>query len=682
MNELIGSFAGKRLAVFGALLLAIALLATGGALSIGTIDAQETPKDSPEQAAAKNAIRMRGQNLGWDRKGLDHIIGGTSVDNLRITLAVGTRHHVCLMNDVGAQQFRADSGNADPANPNADPPTELPAGDTPGDLADIDDWDWTPTLDNRGVPLDDADETDNKLTENGPARVLQTAPRPSTGSTGETTITGWSWVIAKKANTAGTPTVTNPVRTFPNAGTDEVESSSAEACVHWTSTAPGVQVISLYSGTRFAAGGQQLWDERRGDTDGDYDFTVGADAPTGGDANLDGTTPFEGNSDVDDPATQLEVTWLDSDPLIQVTRQVGNFAPTAVSAPIAQRVDFVGGVDAAFTSEGGTEIEVSVAAVQSALQSQALTGASVSFAVTGTCGIVTVPEAIISTTPTLVKDDIRPGQTGTIASWGTGPVTATFKNAGAGGSGSYPKCRMANSSTTLTITSGEATNAVTVNWNWDGYAVFSQENVNDTTKKVTFHSATPRTYNALGQAVGWECNSAGQERSLAVNVDGRATVAAPGAKTGNVTVGAGGIVTPTSVGRATPQRTLGAGDSECQYTWTISSPARAADVYVDITTLGADPFSEVLNFAPAAAPVTTFDDLDDPLDPGIDFIVWTGEDTAVADAIGDSGALAVYYWVSATQSWLSFFPGQEGLGVNTLTTLSNGEIYSVSTPTN
>lgn len=649
MNELIGSFAGKRLAAFGALIAAIALLAAGGALSTRTADAQTWITEANRMVAGT---------------GLDHVVNNDGIAARKLTLAVGTRHHVCLMENLHGQRFRADSDTSDEPGDPANGDNTRVDSDKDGAVEandDIDDWDW-------GVAQDSLADEDTYLEEVGPVGILTTVPRAATGSTGETSVTGWNWVIAQKANTAGTPTVTNGSRTFPNNG------EMGEACVHWTSNAPGTQFIRLYNGAMLAAVGQDVVDIGNRAADFMYNRDIDADPPRENDDwKLD-----------DFQYTDLEVTWVDSDPLIQVTRTVGNFAPTAVTAPIDQRVDFVGGdaATAAFTAETAAGVVVSVAAVQSALQSQALTGSSVSFAVTGTCGRVVVPGAVVSTSPVRVVDNIRPGQTGTIASWGTAAVTATFQNAGTGATDNYPKCRLANSSTTLTITSGEATNTVTVNWNWDGYGVFSQENVSDTQKKVTFHSATPRMYNALGQAVGWECDAEGQKRMLSHNVDGRATLTAGLARTQTVELGATGVVTPTSQGRATPQRTLGAQDSECQYTWTINSPARAADVYVDISTLGVDAFSEVLNFAPAAAPVTTFDDLDDPLAPGIDFIIWTGEDTRVADAIGDSGALAVYYWVSASQSWLSFFPGQEGLGVNSLTSLANGEIYVVSTPTN
>lgn len=662
MNELIGSFAGKRLAAFGALIAAIALLATGGALSTRTADAQTIPADQPSWIAEANRAPVAGT-------GLDHIVNNARVDARKITLATNTRHHVCLVENLHGQRFQPDS------TPASTPPEADGINDGDNDQVDsdqdgmveggqdIDDWDW-------GLAAAPIGGDPDILTEVGPTGILTAAPMASTGSTGEVSVTGWNWVVAKKANTAGTPTLTNPTRTFPNKGHEE---NGAEACVHWTSTAPGTQVVRLYFNTMLAAVGKDVVNAGSRDRDLNYN------------ADIDGDPPREDDDwKLDDfQYTDLEVTWVDSDPLITVTRTIGNFAPTAVTAPIAQRMDFVGGgpADAAFTSEGGGEIAVSVAAVQSQLMQQPLSGASVAFAVTGTCGIVTVPGAIVSTSPVLVRDDIRPGQTGTIANWGQSAVTATFKNAGTGAADDYPKCRLSSSSTTLTITSGSATNTVTVNWNWDGYGVFTLDEVDDTTKRVNFHSATPKSYNALGQSVGWECDAANQARVLNYNVDGRATVVG-GARVDTSTVGQEGVVTPTSQGRATPQRTLGAGDSECQVSWTIKSPSRAADVYVDITTLGVDAYSEVLSFAPAAPAVTTFDDLEAPLVPGNSQVIWTGGSTAVADAIGDSGATAVYLWVNATQSWLAFFPGQEGLGVNSLTMLSNGDILFVSTPSN
>lgn len=668
MNELIGSFAGKRLAAFGALIAAIALLAAGGALSTGAAQAQ-TPTASTGT-------------------GLDHIsAGNTSIDAVSVSLAVGTRHHVCLMTDVTHQQFRPDSANDDgtpPAEPEpADGSGDCGAGAVDCDGAnyneanDVDDFDWPVLRDQNGNPIVRvAPGTSHYLdhVELGPTGILTTRPSGAAASPlGEASTTGWNWVIQTTAGT-GSPTISNPSRTFPNMG------AAGEACVFWTSTAPGTQTIRLYMDTYLVAN-DVMFDQRW------WDF--------------------------DSPPPELSVTWVDSDPLIRISRATGatrNGLPVtaAVSAPIDQRMVFTGaGVAAVAASDGpdgvaGTDDDIAgdpgipaqsfqpapaaggstpatvvleVEAVQSALQAQALTGASVSFAVTGDCGMVNVPGAVVGTDRT--SGNVRPGQTGVVGSWPSTNLSVVFSNTGTGGAA----CKLSSSSTTLEVTSGSATNTVTVNWNWDGYGIFTMDDVDDTTKRVTFHSAVPRTYNALGQAVGWACEDASQARTLTYDVDGRATVVGA-SRSETVTIGAGGVVSPTSQGRATPQRTLAAMDTECQFSWTVRSPSRAADVYVDISTVGVDAYSQVLNFAPEAPAITTFDDLEAPLVPGNSQVIWTGGSTAVADAIGDSGATAVYLWVNATQSWLAFFPGQEGLGVNSLTMLSNGDILFVSTPSN
>lgn len=652
MNELIGSFAGKRLAAFGALIAAIALLAAGGALSTGAAQAQ-TP-------------------TATTGSGLDHIsAANASIDALGVTLAVGTRHHVCLMTDITHQQFRPDSANDDgtpPAEPEpADGSGDCGAGAVECDGAnydeanDVDDFDWPVLRDQTGNPIVRVAPGTSHYADHvelGPTGILTMRPSGTAASPlGEASTTGWNWVIQTTAGT-GSPTISNPSRTFPNMG------AAGEACVFWTSTAPGTQTIRLYMDTYLAAN-DVMFDQRW------WDF--------------------------DSPPPELSVTWVDSDPLITIAR-VTAASPlgAAVTAPIDQRMVFTGGgvdptpdnmatpdvdesdpgIPAQSYQPAGDPLMLRVNAIQSQVQSQALTGSSVSFAVTGTCGMVNVPGAVVGTDRT--SGNVRPGQTGVIASWGSAAINVTFSNSGTGTSA----CKLSSSSTTLTVTSGSATNTATVNWNWDGYGIFTTADVDDTTKRVTFHTAVPRTYNAIGQAVGWECKAASQARSLTFDVDGRATLGAGLARSGSTPIGEGGIVTSISQGRATPQRTLGAMDSECQYSWTVRSPSRAADVYVDISTAGVDAYSQVLNFAPEAPAITTFDDLEAPLVPGNSQVIWTGGSTAVADAIGDSGATAVYLWVNATQSWLAFFPGQEGLGVNSLTMLSNGDILFVSTPSN
>ncbi len=665
MNELIGSFAGKRLAIFGALIAAIALLAVGGALSTGgTAQAHDPAGATPTSNAEKT---------GRAGLGLDFIRGGASVNDFTITLAVGTEAEVCLMDDLTDQQFRDDSDNG-PHAPDADPPTEDAAGDTPGAPEDIDDWDWGL----RANPLGEGDPV-----EVGPTGILTTVPTAAS-ATARNPATGWNWVIAKKTGTTGTPTLTNPARTFPNRG------DSGEACVFWTSNAPGTQVIQLFKDSQLAATGASVYSFGSRSRDDTYtaDLPAETDELNTIEKRHDAADHDDNNVATDwsvaDADSQLEVTWVDSDPVIRLARLGLPTAPLGApvgDAPIPQRMVLSGsGATQSFTPAGDATIQIRVEAIQSAVAAQALTGASVSFAVTGTCGSVNVPNAIISAGPPVVKDDIGPGQTGTIAEWGTSSVMATFSNTGEGAAA----CKRPNSSTTLTVTSGAATATVSVDWSWDGYGDFTVDDVDDTTKKVTFHTAVPRTY-VLGQGTGWTCDDASKARIVSFDLDGRASVA--GFARRNTVGGAESApeftaVTSTTTGATTPKRTLGAGDSECQVSWTVRSPARANDVYLDVSSIGVDTLSQLLSFAPDAPAVTTFDDLEAPLLPGNSQVIWTGEDTPVADAIGDSGATAVYLWVNATQSWLTFFPGQEGLGVNSLTMLSTGDILFVSTPRN
>lgn len=674
MNELIGSFAGKRLAAFAALVLAIALLAGGGALSIGTAQAQ-TPATG-------------------DGEGLDHMAAnGEPVSGLKITLTTGFQHTVCLVEDIAAQGFRGDT------------PTSGETGDpTDGSVADIDDLDWDTTgsdVDGVTVAAGTPASTSGGVGDvanggtgqvRGPRNVLTSRP------TGTPPTLGWNWVIVTKPGSEGTPTVTNPQRRFPNLGnvdggdsyvtTDDHARTGAEACVYWTSTAPGTQIVEIYQENDLRVSGKDVRDERYGARN-----EADADGPT---ATFN---PKDGSG-------QLEVTWVDADPAILVNRTDASGDPTAavVTAPISQRMVFTGAGNTpnadstppvtgrsipagAFEPASGNKVGSSPAdgdepatlvfavnAFQDPEQSDAqLTGTSVSFAVTGTCGMVNVPGAAGAG---ITGGNISPGQTGTIARWAN-RVNVTFSNTGTGAA----VCRRASSSTTLTITAGAVTQDVTVNWEWDGYGEYSVDEVDDTTRRVTFHTAVPRTYSRSARPLGWTCDSGSQARSVTFDLDGRASVTGFARRN---TVGTDGptftSVTPTSVGAATPKRTLGATDSECQVSWTVKSPARAADVYLDITSAGVDSYSELLNFAPEAPATTTLDNLDPPLLPGTDQFVWTGEDTPVGDAIGDSGATAIYQWVAASQSWVSFFPGSGGLGVNTLTMLRTNGIYTVSTP--
>ena len=677
MNELISSFAGKRLAAFAALVAAIALLAGGGALSIGTAQAQT------------------GDSTGWGGRGLDHMGATGSINNLRVVLTTGSQHTVCLVDDIDAQQFRADTQSGTPSDGT---PGAQTGGD--GDVDDLD-WDWTTAEANQiDVAAADVgtDIVSGTAQVRGPRGVLTAVPSSSPPAI------GWNWVITKKAGTEGTPTVTNPQRRFQNASAAQFDNAlvlpaASEACVYWTSTAPGTQVIQLYQGNDLRAAGNYVLDV------GSHELAT-----------------------IQAAAAQLEVTWVDADPAILVNRTDATGAAIAsavVTAPISQRMVFTGAgytaaqvaagpdgiagdndatqdVDESADDDTGRVIPAgafepangnnvgsnpinadpatlvfAVNAYQDPEASDAqLTGASVSFAVTGTCGQVAVPGAAGTG---ITGGNIAPGQTGAIARW-VDAVNVTFSNTGTGAA----VCRRASSSTTLTITAGAVTQDVTVNWEWDGYGEFSVDDVNDTTKRVTFHTAVPRTYSRSARPLGWTCDADSQARSVTFDLDGRASVTGFARRN---TVGTDGptflAVSPTTTGAATPKRTLGATDTECQVSWTVRSPSRAADVYLDITSAGIMPaFSELLSFAPEAPATTTFADFDPPLVPGTDLKRWPGEDTPVGDAVGDSGATAVYEWVAASQSWVSFFPGSEGLGVNTLTMLRTDGFYFIVTPRN
>lgn len=613
-----------------------------------------------------------------------------SIRNLKVTLVTGFRHTVCLMSDINGQRFQT---------PTTDTSIE-PAGTADGAFADVDDLDWdTTTADVDEVTIaegdDGVDESAAGTTSNvrGPRGVLTSAPAASPPAI------GWNWVISKKAGTEGTPTVTNPQRRFQNNaqrenGTDGTDPmGNFEACVYWTSTAPGTQLVRLFQRSDQRASGARVFD-----------------------LQYASNTPSSSKEAIELAANQLEVTWVDADPAIIVNRTDNAGAAIAsavVTAPINQRMVFTGagntpgpGPDGeagnmdditgrsvpagAFEPANGNNVGSNPAesaapatlvfainAYQDPEASDAqLAGASVSFAVTGTCGMVNVPGAAGAG---ITGGNVSPGQTGTITRWADA-VNVTFSNTGTGAA----VCRRASSSTTLTITAGAVTQDVTVNWEWDGYGEFTVDDVNDTTKRVTFHTAVPRTYSRSARPLGWTCDADSMARSVTFDLDGRASVTGFARRN---TVGTDGpsivAVSPTTTGAATPKRTLGATDTECQVSWTVRSPSRAADVYLDVTSAGITPaFSELLSFAPEAPATTTFADFDPPLVPGTDLKSWPGEATPVGDAVGDSGATAVYEWIAASQSWVSFFPGSQGLGVNTLTMLRTGGFYFIVTPSN
>ncbi len=64
---------------------------------------------------------------------------------------------------------------------------------------------------------------------------------------------------------------------------------------------------------------------------------------------------------------------------------------------------------------------------------------------------------------------------------------------------------------------------------------------------------------------------------------------------------------------------------------------------------------------------------------GLTVVRWRGAARPIADAVADLTlrVTAVYRWEAATQTWLSWFPDAEDLGVNTLDTFEPGGIYFI-----
>ena len=72
--------------------------------------------------------------------------------------------------------------------------------------------------------------------------------------------------------------------------------------------------------------------------------------------------------------------------------------------------------------------------------------------------------------------------------------------------------------------------------------------------------------------------------------------------------------------------------------------------------------------------------MDIRLSRGFTFIAWPGDGGPIAGALGPlaSAVSAVYAWDAAAQGWLSWFPGGDDLGVNTLTAFEPGGVYVIS----
>ena len=70
-------------------------------------------------------------------------------------------------------------------------------------------------------------------------------------------------------------------------------------------------------------------------------------------------------------------------------------------------------------------------------------------------------------------------------------------------------------------------------------------------------------------------------------------------------------------------------------------------------------------------------ELERALVAGTTYALWRAPETPVADAVGELTlcVVAVYWWDPRNQRWESWFPGAEGLGVNTLDALAEDGIY-------
>ena len=71
------------------------------------------------------------------------------------------------------------------------------------------------------------------------------------------------------------------------------------------------------------------------------------------------------------------------------------------------------------------------------------------------------------------------------------------------------------------------------------------------------------------------------------------------------------------------------------------------------------------------------EELERTLVAGTTYALWRAAETPVADAVGELElcVVAVYWWDPRNQRWESWFPGAEGLGVNTLDALAEDGIY-------
>lgn len=432
---------------------------------------------------------------------------------------------------------------------------------------------------------------------------------------------GVAWVIAA---IEGSPTVESSALTHPNGATRTT--FGRETCVYWTSSAEGVQTILLHNGPRAIA------------DDGLY-----TEAATG----LAAPAP-------------LSVRWV-ATPAISLTSD-----GAALTAPIERGLSFSGTDARGDHFRAADTASVTVGVTAGALETANLAGLPVSFTVTGACGAVTVPGAV---GVGLGDGLVNPGETGSVQ-WGAAPVTVTIANT---------FCNSENATTTVAITAGAASESFSVNWAWDGYTGVSVTDVGTegTEKLVTFHTAAP-VYRG-GVVRGWVCDSELQARATSFSVSGGSAFVAGGRQQSRPTlasftgarIAAGDLPPALAVGR------FAATDSECRLSWTVRSTSRSDNVNLRITAAGFA-YSYTLDFTELEPEARTFARLDQPLFAGgASTVEWTFTDTPVADAARNLAVTAVYYWVATAQEWRSWFPGGEGLGVNTLERVERGAIYFV-----
>ena len=455
--------------------------------------------------------------------------------------------------------------------------------------------------------------------------VSDASVRPGGAAASASGASGPTWVITA---TQGAPTLEGVAVTHPNEATETM--LARETCVYWTSSAPGTQAVLLQDG------GRVLADDSR------YTATDSGSIPA---------------------PVALRVRWVNVT-AIGVTR-----GGRAVTAPIAQRLDFYGTDARGDHYRTNATVRVNVSVTPGGLDTANVAGVPVTFAVTGACGTVTAPGAV---GVGVERGVIGAGETGSVQ-WGGAPTAITFAN---------PFCASPAASTTVAITAGEASASVSVNWAWEGYAAISVTDVGDdgTEKRVTFHTAAP-VYRGE-RVAGYVCDSQMQARSVAFAVSGGSTFVDGGRRQTRTTLSpiTGARIAADAEGPAAQSPgAFGLADSECRQSWTVRSPARSDDVSLTVTSAGFTA-TRALDFTEREARMGTLGQLDvDIVDGGSTIVAWTFDSTPVEDSLGDLRVLALYFWDARAQRWLSWFPNAEGLGVNTLASLERDGIYTVVT---